>query len=400
VTQSTTQSVDPLASTKARLAAAVEANRSEILDLSHRIHANPEPAFEEHQAAAWVAESIARHGFEVVHPAGRLATAVRGVRRGGRGGPGPRIGILAEYDALPGLGHGCGHNTMAASGVGAAIALASIADELPGEIVFLGTPAEERGSGKQFMLDDGLFDGLDAALLFHPSDRTRVDCMLLASEDVEITFHGLQSHAAADPWKGKNALDALVLLFTGIGLWRQQMPQHARVHGIVIEGGTAANIIPDRAVGRFMIRSSDQAYYESMRDRFRAIAEGAAAATDTTVDVVFSGGSTTMKDNRVLRDRFRANLLAHGLEDHPVDPSLLGSSDMGNVSFALPTIHPEIAICDEGVAGHSIEFRDAAATPRADEVTLLAATLVAETAYELFADPALVEAAWAEFRAG
>ena len=400
MTQSTTHPVDPLASAKARLAAAVEANRSEILDLSHRIHANPEPAFEEHQAAAWVAESIARHGFEVVHPAGRLATAVRGVRRGERGGPGPRIGILAEYDALPGLGHGCGHNTMAASGVGAAIALASIADELPGEIVFLGTPAEERGSGKQFMLDDGLFDGLDAALLFHPSDRTRVDCMLLASEDVEITFHGLQSHAAADPWKGKNALDALVLLFTGIGLWRQQMPQHARVHGIVIEGGTAANIIPDRAVGRFMIRSSDQAYYESMRDRFRAIAEGAAAATDTTVDVVFSGGSTTMKDNRVLRDRFRANLLAHGLEDHPVDPSLLGSSDMGNVSFALPTIHPEIAICDEGVAGHSIEFRDAAATPRADEVTLLAATLVAETAYELFADPALVEAAWAEFRAG
>ena len=398
MTQTATPATDPHAAAKARLAAAIEANRSEIIELSHRIHANPEPAFEEHLAAAWVAEAVARHGFEVTHPAGRLATAVRAVRRGGRGGDGPRIGILAEYDALPGLGHGCGHNTMAASGVGAAIALAAIADELPGEIVFLGTPAEERGSGKQFMLDDGLFDGLDAALLFHPSDRTRVSCMLLASEDVEVTFHGLQSHAAADPWKGKNALDALVLLFTGIGLWRQQLPQHARVHGIVIEGGTAANIIPDRAVGRFMIRSSDQAYYESMRDRFRAIAEGAAAATDTTAEVVFSGGSTTMKDNRVLADRFRANLLAHGLEDHPVDESLLGSSDMGNVSLALPTIHPEIAICDEGVAGHSIEFRDAAATPRADEATLLAATLVAETAYELFADPGLVEAAWAEFR--
>ena len=398
MTQTTTPAADPHAHMKARIAAAIATNRAEIIDLSHRIHANPEPAFEEHQAAAWVVEVVARHGFEVTHPAGRLATAVRAVLRGGRGGEGPRIGILAEYDALPGLGHGCGHNTMAASGVGAAIALAAIADELPGEIVFLGTPAEERGSGKQFMLEDGLFDGLDAALLFHPSDRTRVDCMLLASEDVEVTFHGLQSHAAADPWKGKNALDALVLLFTGIGLWRQQLPQHARVHGIVIEGGTAANIIPDRAVGRFMIRSSDQAYYESMRDRFRAIAEGAAAATDTTAEVVFSGGSTTMKDNQVLRDRFRANLLAHGLEDHPVDESLLGSSDMGNVSFALPTIHPEIAICDEGVAGHSIEFRDAAATPRADEATLLAATLVAETAFELFADPGLVEAAWAEFR--
>lgn len=385
--------------TKARLAAAVEAHRDEIVELSHRIHANPEPAFEEHRAARWVAEAIARHGFAVEHPAGRLATAVRGVLRGGRGGDRPRIGILAEYDALPGLGHGCGHNTMAASGVGAAIALASIADELRGEIVFLGTPAEERGSGKQFMLDDGLFAGVDAALLFHPGDKTQVDSVLLASEDVEVTFRGLQAHAAADPWMGRNALDALVLLFTSIGLWRQQLPQHARVHGIVVDGGTAANIIPERAVGRFMIRSSDQAYYESMRDRFRAMAEGAAAATDTTVELEFSGGSSTMKDNEVLKARFRANLEAHGLTPVPVDPANLGSSDMGNVSLALPTIHPSIAICEEGVPGHSTRFRDAAATPRADEVTLLAATLVAETAYDLFADPALVEAAWAEFRA-
>jgi amidohydrolase len=287
---------------------------------------------------------------------------------------------------------------MAASGVGAAIALASIVEELPGEVVFLGTPAEERGSGKQFMLDDGLFDGIDAALLFHPGDKTQVDCLLLASEDVEVTFHGLQAHAASDPWMGRNALDALVLLFTSIGLWRQQLPQHARVHGIVVEGGTAANIIPERTVGRFMIRSSNQAYYESMRDRFRAMAEGAAAATATTVEVEFSGGSSTMKDNTVLRERFRTNLEAHGLVPVPVDPANLGSSDMGNVSLVLPTIHPTMAICDEGVPGHSILFREAAATPRADETTLLAATVVAETAYDLFADPALVEAAWAEFR--
>ena len=147
-----TRPSEPFSEAKARLAAAVEDAREEILDLSHRIHANPEIAFEEHQAAAWVAEALSRHGFDVEHPAGRLATAVRATRQGGRGGKGPRIGILAEYDALPGLGHGCGHNTMAASGVGAAIALAALADELPGEIVFLGTPAEERGSGKQYMI--------------------------------------------------------------------------------------------------------------------------------------------------------------------------------------------------------------------------------------------------------
>jgi len=173
---------------KRRVALAVEAAREEILGLSHRIHTAPEPAFEEHRAAAWCAEVLAAHGFEVELPAGRLATAIRAVRRGGRGGASPRIGILAEYDALPGLGHGCGHNTMAASGVGAAIALAAVADELPGEIVFLGTPAEERGSGKQFMIDDGLFEGIDAALLYHPCDRNHVDSSPLASVDVDVTF--------------------------------------------------------------------------------------------------------------------------------------------------------------------------------------------------------------------
>ena len=395
---------EPQADLKRRVARAVAEASAEILDLSHRIHANPEPAFEEAKAAEWVAEAIGRHGYAVERPAGSLATAVRGRLDGGlrqgsdESGQQPRIGILAEYDALPGLGHGCGHNTMAASGVGAAIALAAVRDELPGEIVFLGTPAEERGSGKQFMLDDGLFEGIDAALLFHPSDTTMVACDLLAAEDVVVTFTGLQAHASSEPWMGKNALDALVLLFQAIGLWRQQLPQHARVHGIVIEGGTAANIIPDRAVGRFMIRSHDEAYFRGMRDRVRAMAEGVAMATDTKAEIVFSGGSSTMNDNQTLVERFRANLAAYRVKDTPPDPGRVGSSDMGNVSWRLPTIHPSLAICDEGVPGHSIQFRDAAATPRADDVTLLAATLVAQTAVELLTDPALVDAAWAEFR--
>jgi len=401
---STVAPAAPFADAKRRLADAVQAGRQEILELSHRIHENPEPAFEEHRAASWVAEALGRHGYAVTTPAGSLATAVQGRLAGGRAGggkkdrPGPRIGILAEYDALPSLGHGCGHNTMAASGVGAAIALAALAPDLAGEIVFLGCPAEERGSGKQQMLDDGLFDGLDAALLFHPSDRTQVACELLASEDIEVTFSGLQAHAASEPWEGRNALDGLVMLFSSIGLWRQQLPHHARVHGIVLEGGTAANIIPDRAVGRFMIRSTDQAYFGKMRQRFRDLVAAAALASDTSGAAVFSGGSTTMKDNAVLKDRFRANLEAYGWTDHPFDPEHMGSSDMGNVSHRLPTIHPQLAICDEGVPGHSIAFRDAAVEPRADEVTLLSAALVAQTAYELFVDADLVAAAWREFR--
>ena len=393
---------EPYGPAKARLAASVRANRAEILELSHRIHANPEVAYEERQASAWIAESLRRHGFAVEHPAGSLSTAIRGRLAGGRagepGGDRPRIGILAEYDALPGLGHGCGHNTMAASGLGAALALASIAAELPGEIVFLGTPAEERGSGKAAMLDDGLFDGLDAALLYHPSDQTHITCGLLASEDVEVTFHGFQAHAASDPWLGRNALDALVMLFTSVGLWRQQLRPEARVHGVILEGGTAANIIPDRTRAWFMIRSPQEAEYARMRTRFEELCRAAALAADCTVEVVFSGQASTMRNNLVLADRFAANLAAYGVPAGP-EPDNLGSSDMGNVSQVLPTIHPSIAICAAGVPGHSIEFRDAAALPYADEVTLLVATVVAQTALELFSDPALVAAAWREFRA-
>jgi amidohydrolase len=391
------QPAEPFAEAKIRLALAVEAARAEILDLSHRIHANPEPAFEEVQAATWVVEALRRHGFSVEHPAGSLATAIRAVRVGGQGGAGPRIGILAEYDALPGLGHGCGHNTMAASGVGAAIALASLADELSGEIVFLGTPAEERGSGKQTMIDDGLFEGIDAALLYHPCDRNHVETHPLASEDAEVTFTGLQAHASSDPWRGRNALDGLIALFVSVGLWRQQLRQTARVHGIIREGGTAANIIPDRTSAWFMIRADNEPEYEQMRERFRELCDAAAKASDTTVEVTFSGRASTMRNNQVLAARFRTNMAAYGIDDQGDDLNA-GSTDMANVSWICPTIHPDLAIVPEGTPSHSILFRDAAATPRADETTLLAAALIAQTAYECFADPDLIPAAWAEFQ--
>jgi len=393
----TTTPAGPNAQAKARLAAAVESARVEILELSHLIHADPEAAYEEHHAAAWVAEALARHGFEVQAPAGSLATAVRAVKRGGRGGDGPHIGILAEYDALPGLGHGCGHNTMAASGVGAAIALAGLADELSGEIVFLGCPAEERGSGKKTMIEDGLFDGVDAALLYHPCDRNHVYSWPLASEDVDVVFNGLQAHASSDPWMGKNALDAMVLLFTSVGLWRQQLLPSSRVHGIIQEGGTAANIIPDRTRAWFMLRSTDQPYYEVMKAQFTRMCEAAALATGTTVIVDYSGGAMTMKNNRVLGRLFTANMNAYGI-DEMGDDANAGSTDMGNVSWVCPTIHPDLAIAPEGTPAHSILFRDAAATPQADETTLLAATIVAQTAYDLFADPGLIAEAWREFR--
>ena len=392
-----TPPASPHAAAKARLAAAVEAARDEILDLSHRIHADPEPAYEESHASSWVADALRRHGFDVEYPAGSLATAIRATRRGGRGGASPRIAILAEYDALPGLGHGCGHNTMAASGVGAAIALATLADDLPGEIVFFGTPAEERGSGKATMIEDGLFEGIDAALMYHPCDRNHVASWPLASEDIEVVFHGQEAHASSDPWKGRNALDAMILLFTSVGLWRQQLRQSSRVHGIIREGGTAANVIPARTAAWFMIRSDDEAYYEVMRRRFQELCEAAALATETTVEVTFTGRARTMRNNMVLAERFGANMAAYGIADEGDDENA-GSTDMANVSWVCPTIHPDLAIADEGTPGHSPAFRDAAISPRADDVTLLSAVLVAQTAYELFVDPDLLAAAWTEFR--
>jgi metal-dependent amidase/aminoacylase/carboxypeptidase family protein len=214
-----------------------------------------------------------------------------------------------------------------------------------------------------------------------------------------VTFTGLQSHASSDPWMGKNALDAMISLFVSVGLWRQQLRPTARVHGIIREGGTAANIIPDRTSAWFMIRCDNEAEYELMRDRFRELCEAAALATGTTVEVSFTGGARTMRNNGVLAHRFRENMAAYGIVDQGDDPNA-GSTDMANVSHVCPTIHPDLAIAPEGTPGHSILFRDAAATPRADETTLLAATLIAQTAYDLFADPDLVAAAWKEFHEG
>lgn len=381
-----------------RLAAAVQARRDMLIALSHRIHAVPEPGFEEQDASATIAEILRAAGFAVEHPAGSTPTAIRARLTGG-GGPGPTVAILAEYDALRGLGHGCGHNIIATAGVGAALALAELAPILPGEVVFLGTPAEEDLAGKQAMLDDGLFAGVDAAMMIHPSNMTHAEIVLLASIDVEVIYTGAQAHAASDPWSGRNALDALLLLFQSVGLWRQQLKPDARVHGIVTDGGQAVNIIPARAAGHFRLRSASQADHEAMQSRFRAMAEAAGAAARCEADIRFFARATAMRHNRALGARFSAHLADAGVVEGPVS-TRLGSSDIGNVSLVVPTIHPMLAITDEAVPLHSVAFRDLAATKRADAVALLGATCLAQTAWDVFTDPALLAAARDEFSGG
>ena len=377
-----------------RIAAAVQAHRDEILALAHAIHEDPEGGFDEVRASARVADVLRRAGFAVEHPAGSLATAVRARLTGAR--PGPTVAILAEYDALRGLGHGCGHNVISGAGVGAVLALAALRDELPGEVVFLGTPAEEDLAGKQVMLDDGLFAGVDAAMMIHPSNQTQVEMELLASIDAEVTFSGLQAHASTDPWNGRNALDALILLFGSVGLWRQQLRPDARVHGIVVDGGTAVNIIPSRAVGHFRIRTSDGAYHAALQARFAEMVRAAELAAGCTSELRWFARADTMRHNGAMGERFAANLARLGIADGPLSPRV-GSSDIGNVSQVMPTIHPMLAIVDGPVPLHSVAFREAARTERADDTIIAGATCLAQTAWELLSEPGLLEAARAEF---
>ena len=249
------------------------------------------------------------------------------------------------------------------------------------------------------MLDDGLFAGIDAALLYHPSDQTFVEAALMACEDIDVTFTGEPAHAAAEPWRGRNALDAMVMLLNSIALWRQQLKPDARVHGIVLEGGTAANIIPARTVGRFMVRSRSQADFEAMEERFAELVQAAAAATGCTGEAVFSGRSSTMRHNRVLGELFAANLTANGIEEDPPD-DVLGQLRHGQ---------REPGAAHDPPGARDLRARRADALGRVPRSRSLAtrrrhviasATVIAQTAYDLFADPSRVEAAWGEFRRG
>jgi amidohydrolase len=367
----------------------------EALELSHRVHANPEIAYEERQAAAWTAELLERHGFEISRLAGGLETAFVARHAGAR--PGSVIAFLGEYDALPEVGHGCGHNLMCSSSAGAAIvAVRALGDDFAGEVRFIGTPAEEAGSGKVTMIEEGVFDDVDVALQIHPSDRTNAEIACLAIVDVDVTFHGTLAHASSDPWLGRNALDALVLLYTMVAQWRQHLKPGERVHGIITHGGAAPNIVPDLTSGRWFLRTPIDEDLQPMIDRFREMADAAALATGTTVEITEAPNRMrTMVNNQTLLDIWRRELTAAGWQDGPIDMNT-GSTDMANVSHEVPTIHPMMAIAPEGTPQHSRVFAEYAAGSGGDEMLPIAIRVLAATGVALMREPALVERAWAE----
>ncbi len=384
----------------ARALRAIDLRANDLVALSRAIHADPELAYNEHRAAARLADFLERAGFTMTRGYAGVATSYRGDAAGGNGA-GPTIAILAEYDALNEIGHACGHNLMAMMGTAAAIGVHAVLDKLGGHLAAIGTPAEEGGGGKVALINKGGFDDIDAAMLVHPnSSRTLAGRHSLAANRVTVEYFGKAAHGASQPDQGINALDGVLQLFNAINAMRQQLRPDARIMGIITSGGSAPNVIPDYAEARFSVRALDRRYQQEVLQRFVACAEGAARATGTTLKVTtpLEGGYENMVFSTPLAERWATHLGALGQKVHEVkDDERVGSTDMGNVMQLLPAIHPYIAIADEGVPGHSIAFREAAVTDLAHERALLAAKAVALTAIDLLTTPELLARARTEF---
>jgi amidohydrolase len=364
-------------------AQSVVSDQSErLIDLSHRIHAKPETCFEEASAAEWTAAALSDGGFAIETGVADLPTAYVATA-----GSGPlTIGICAEYDALPGIGHACGHNVIASAAVGAGLALAPLADELGITVKVFGTPAEEGGGGKIIMLDKGVFAGVNAAMMVHPApnEGDRLPC--LAVSHIDVHYHGKTAHASAFPELGINAADAITVAQTAIGLLRQHIRATDRIHGIVTHGGDAPNIVPHETSGKWYIRSRTLAELAELEPRVYRCFEAGALATGCTHDVVEQSPKySEMIDDAEMLTLYRANAEALG-RTFPADDSsrmVVGSTDMANVSLAMPTIHPMLGLGCFPISNHQPEFAAFCATPTADKAVLDGATGMAWTVIDM-----------------
>jgi amidohydrolase len=369
---------------KKRIGAEVESLRQELIDLSLRIHAHPETGFEERQASAWLTEWLEGRGFSVQRGICDLPTAFRAELGEGS----PRVALLAEYDALPGIGHGCGHNIIAGASVGAGAAAGAVAKETGGSVVVIGTPAEEVHGGKALMAQRGAFEGLDAAMLCHPGSRNRAYDRSLACIELNVEYFGKEAHAASRPSAGVNALDALIIAFNGIAALRQHIRSTARIHGIITDGGQAPNIVPGHAAGTFLVRAEDDAYLEEMKGRAIACFQAGATATGARLEYRWAEAQyAAMRTNGPLAEAYLLNLAAVGREvTDDTSRRSMGSTDMGNVSALVPTIHPTIAIAPREIGIHSPEFARYAASDDGHRGLLDAATVLGMTAIDVLAD--------------
>jgi len=395
----------PDSGARRRVVARIEELAPALVALSHRVHSAAELGFAEQTSVAAVVELLGEHGLQAEVGGYGLATALRASAGHGR----PRVGVFAEYDALPDIGHGCGHNVICASAVGALLGVAAALSGadlagsvvLGGSVVLFGTPAEENGSGKELMARAGAFDDLDAVVMLHPtSGQTVADVRALGLRSVEVTYHGIAAHAAGSPQCGRNALDAVVAAYQGIAALRQHIDARERVHGVITEGGQAANVVPVRARARFLLRSPDESGLAALSRRVHHILEGAALITETRLEATWDlvPPCLPVRGNAALAARFAAHYAVRG---HPVTArgEMLGSTDLGNISLRVPSIHPKVGIAPPEVALHTAEFAEHAAAGLADRVVVDGAVALALTAVDFLSKADLRAAVVAEFEA-
>jgi amidohydrolase len=375
---------------------AIDQYKAKASDIGRQIHARPEPKFKEHFAAGLLGRALSELGLEVEIGSGGLATAFR-AEFGARG---PTVAILAEYDALPN-GHSCGHNLIAGAALSAIAGLMRVRDRLPGRIVILGTPAEEGGGGKIFLLRAGALKGVDAAMMAHPTDGEFRGMPALATQNLRFTFHGRASHAALAPWDGASALAAVIQTFQSVDTARLHFRDGSRVHGIITNGGQAVNIIPELAACEFLARARTSRRAAEMAARIIRCAEAAALASGVKLEHELIGGYKNLINNAPMAARYAGHSEALGVPspEAPSDaPS--GSTDMGDVSHEIPAIHPVFRIGDRGQGNcHEDAFEKLTDTPRAYEAMIRVAKAMAMTAYDLLAEPDLLKAAKQEFAA-
>ncbi len=374
----------------------VEGHREELVNLSLRIHAHPEVAFQEFKASQWLAEYLDGNGFGVEKGIAGLPTAFKAVYGSGK----LFIGFLAEYDALPKLGHACGHNIIAASAVGGAVALRGLVDEVGGTLVVMGTPAEEGGGGKIIMAQNGAFEGLDMAMLVHPSVANRANMGTLARIALKVDYYGKAAHASARPQEGINALDAMVFAFNAVSSLRQHIRPGSRIHGVITHGGDAPNIIPDHTSAQLYVRTRSNEYLEVLKERVEDCFKAGALATGARLEYRWleENKYAAMHPNKALGGAFSRNMEALGRSlTTGIGENGFGSTDLGNVSLILPAVHPTIAIAPREVASHSLEFAEAAASPAGHQGLVDAAKAMAMTAVDALLQPRLMGKIRGEF---
>ncbi|MCM3225636.1 amidohydrolase [Terribacillus saccharophilus] len=382
-----------------RVALHLDANGEKYIQTSQAIHAKPEIGNQEFFASETLAALLEEAGFQVDKGVAGHETAFYALKDSGK--PGPRIAFLAEYDALPGIGHACGHNIIGTTSTAAGIALAETLDQTGGSVAVLGTPAEEggpNGSAKGSFVKHGLLKEIDAALIIHPSGRTSVTGEFLAVDPLDFHFYGKPAHASGSPDKGINALDAVIQLFNGINALRQHLPQDVRVHGIIPNGGDAPNIVPEYASARFFIRAETWTKAQAVSDKVKNIAKGAALATGASVKIErFQNEVKDFVLNPVLDQVLKEELENVGEYVHLKKGKGRGSTDTGNISYEVPTAHPYIQIGPEDLIGHTEEFREAARSEIGDAAVLKGAKALAHTGYRLLTDKELLKQAKAAF---